>query len=759
MTTYVSTALICSNGTILNAPSGDGTSRQVVATNASGQLSFITLTTSDISNFPTLGSAAYVNTTTFCQVVNNLSDVNATAAKTNLGLATVASTGVYSDLISKPDLTVYAPLASPALTGNPTSPNQTAGDSSTKIANTNFVTSAINTVLAAAPNKNSVKYATTAALPANTYNNGSSGIGATITANSNGAVTVDGSALALNDQLLVHNEVTTANNGIYSVTQAGDSTHPLILTRRTDFDQTTEVSAGDAVYVTSGSTLAGTTWQMNTVGTITIGSSAINWTQSAGPGSYLAGTGMTLTGTTFSVNASQTQITAIGTVTTGTWNATAINSTYIVTGTSGASIPLLNGNNTHSGALTFSAAGGASAPGVHVTGKSFAGNGTTSFPQLYVNDLTNATPSTTLNTAGTAIGANVHGTPDLLNLMTDGISKIKSDYAGNLVTNAVYVGGVSSVIGLYYSGGTLLLSGIGGVTTSGAKLDSGYFLLDSSRRFGWTATTYVTGAAETVFCRKGPQNIQFGDFDGASPVAQKLSFQSVAAGNANTAAVTTTVIGSLSNGSGGGGDIVFQTTASVASSGVQNSPVTVMTLKGGTQAVQLNDASHIIVGTSTGTKFGTATTQKISFYNATPIVQPSGDLATGLESLGLMATSSTLATTRLSGALPVRETTVADATSFTPNVGTTDLCYQSNSQAGGTLTINNPTGSPVDGQTLLIRLKCTNAQTLSWGTNYVTSTDLALPTTTSSGGKYDYVLFIYNGISSKYDILDKNFGH
>jgi hypothetical protein len=101
------------------------------------------------------------------------------------------------------------------------------------------------------------------------------------------------------------------------------------------------------------------------------------------------------------------------------------------TGTSGATLPLLNGANTHSGATTFSAAGAASTPGATITGVPFAGTGTTSFPQLYVN-VNTATASTTLNTNGTALGVNSHGTSDLINLLLDGTFKFKVASDGSI---------------------------------------------------------------------------------------------------------------------------------------------------------------------------------------------------------------------------------------------------------------------------------------------------------------------------------------
>lgn len=94
----------------------------------------------------------------------------------------------------------------------------------------------------------------------------------------------------------------------------------------------------------------------------------------------------------------------------------------------------------------------------------------------------------------------------------------------------------------------------------------------------------------------------------------------------------------------------------------------------------------------------------------------------------------------------------ATATSITPNCDTTDIAHMTNTQVAGTFTISNPSGTPTDGQTLIIRLKCTNAQTFSWGTGYRFGTDLPQPTV-SSTGKTDYLGFKYNSTDSKWDCL------
>jgi hypothetical protein len=151
----------------------------------------------------------------------------------------------------------------------------------------------------------SVRLATAAALPANTYNNGTSGVGATLTANANGALSVDGVAVAVGNRILVKNEAAGANNGVYVVTDTGSGSTPYILTRATDFDSAgtgvDQIDAGDFFLVTAGSTQANTSWVQQTPLPITVGTTAIVFSQFAAPVLYSAGTGLTLTGTVFSI--------------------------------------------------------------------------------------------------------------------------------------------------------------------------------------------------------------------------------------------------------------------------------------------------------------------------------------------------------------------------------------------------------------------------------------------------------------------------
>lgn len=105
-----------------------------------------------------------------------------------------------------------------------------------------------------------------------------------------------------------------------------------------------------------------------------------------------------------------------------------------------------------------------------------------------------------------------------------------------------------------------------------------------------------------------------------------------------------------------------------------------------------------------------------------------------------------------------RVSTVADAVSIDVNADSFDQVDQTNTQGAGTLTLNNPTGTPNDGDLLTYVIKCTNVQTLSFGTSFLGSSDLALPTASTGSSKIDFLGFKYSTINSKYNYVAKTFG-
>ena len=155
-------------------------------------------------------------------------------------------------------------------------------------------------------------YATTTTLPTYTYNNGASGVGATITAVANGVLIIDGHTFTATDvtngvRILIKDE-TAGNapyNGVYVITAPGSAITPFAMIRATDYDTsgtgTNEIDAGDFLLVLSGTINANTSWVQQTLLPIVVGTTALAFTQFGAPVLYTAGTGLTLAGNQFSI--------------------------------------------------------------------------------------------------------------------------------------------------------------------------------------------------------------------------------------------------------------------------------------------------------------------------------------------------------------------------------------------------------------------------------------------------------------------------
>jgi hypothetical protein len=180
----------------------------------------------------------------------------------------------------------------------------------TGIANAVNPTDALNlqsaqTLLAQISDRQEVYYATAGALPANTYANGASGVGATLTGSVNGALSVDSVPVAVGQRVLVQNEATAANDGIYTVTATGSAGAAYILTRAADFNQASNVSTGVMIPVKAPAGATAGTVNDNRVfisvapSPVVVGTSGLTFALIGS--AYTAGTGLTLTGTVFSL--------------------------------------------------------------------------------------------------------------------------------------------------------------------------------------------------------------------------------------------------------------------------------------------------------------------------------------------------------------------------------------------------------------------------------------------------------------------------
>ena len=180
--------------------------------------------------------------------------------------------------------------------------------------------------------------------------------------------TLDGVTLATGDRVLVKDQSTGSENGIYVVQATGAAV------RATDADVSAEVTAGMFTFVAEGTTNADSGWVLTTNDTVTLGTTALTFAQFSGAGQITAGDGLTKTGNTInavgtadriSVSSDaidiaatyvgQSTITTLGTITTGTWNGTDI---AVADGGTGAS--------TAGDARTNLGAGGTQGAGVSV---------------------------------------------------------------------------------------------------------------------------------------------------------------------------------------------------------------------------------------------------------------------------------------------------------------------------------------------------------------------------------------------------------
>jgi len=126
--------------------------------------------------------------------------------------------------------------------------------------------------------------------------------------------------------------------------------------------------------------------------------------------------------------------------------------------------------------------------------------------------------------------------------------------------------------------------------------------------------------------------------------------------------------------------------------------------------------------------------------------------------IGTVATNITNVNSVAGGVIPTRVSVIADGTSISINADTADFFTQANTQAVGTLTVNAPTGTLVNAQRLILRIRSTNVQTFSWNAIFEDSDELFLPTATSGSTKYDYFGFFYNSTANKWQLVSKLLG-
>jgi len=312
-----------------------------------------------------------------------------------------------------------------------------------------------------------------------TYNNGTAGVGATLTnSGTQAALVIDGVTLNSADRVLVYEQTAPAQNGIYTVTNTGSVSTNWVLTRATDADSygpsdPDALGQGDAFFVQEGAAGAGETYVMNTEGTITFGTTAITFAQFSSAQIYSAGNGLTLTGTTFAagagtgvtVNANDIAIGQdVGTSADVTFNTVAADLTGAVTGN-------VTGNASTASALQT--ARNIALTGAVTGSTSFDGSGNVSITTTATSD-----PTITLggDLSGSATLTNL-GNATLTATITANSVALGTDTTGDYIA-AVSAGTAIDISGSGGEGATATVNvDLSELSTSTTNGDGDYFVV------------------------------------------------------------------------------------------------------------------------------------------------------------------------------------------------------------------------------------------------------------------------------------------
>lgn len=378
---------VAASGDLTLANTGAFTVAKIAGTTVSGTTGSTNVVFSNSPTLvtPALGTPSALvgtnitGTATSFTASNVTTNANLTGPITSVGNATSinSQTGTGNTFVMNTGPTMTNPIVG----------TQATSDASTKAASTAYVTTAVANAVAGVNPAMAVQAATAAASDTSgfTYNNGVSGIGATFTSGNNSAVTIDGFTFTtLGQRLLVKNDTQSpsgAFNGIYYVTtlQVG-GVSPAILTRALDFDTPSDMNNTGSIPVVNGTTNGTTSWLL-TSSITTVGTDPLTFTKfTRNPADYLlvannlsdvaskstsfnnlspmttsgdiiyggaSGTGTRLGANSTGTNeylqsvssgtptwaqvayadlsgSGSTNITTVGTVTTGTWSATTI---------------------------------------------------------------------------------------------------------------------------------------------------------------------------------------------------------------------------------------------------------------------------------------------------------------------------------------------------------------------------------------------------------------------------------------------------
>jgi hypothetical protein len=387
------------------------------------------------------------------------------------------------------------------------------------------------------------------------------GVGATLTNNgANAALVVDGVTLSNTARVLVYQQSNAVQNGVYTVTNPGNVSAQWVLTRATDADtygvgDPNKLGQGDAFFVQSGNTGAGETYILNTVGTITFGTTNLTFAQISSAQVYSAGTGLNLTNLAFSI--SNTAVTA---------------AQY--------------GNDGAVGQFTVNAQG-------QLTN---AANVSINASSISVGTLANGrTTAASANGASTIVARDANGS-FAANVITATTVNATSGNFTNITGNAV---ALTAINASNITSGTLDNARTTGNTSNSA---STIVLRDASGNFGANVITATFSGNGATLSAINASNISSGTIDNARTTAASANGASTIVARDSSGNFTANA-GTFTSISGNGVALTAINASNIASGTIANARTTAATANGASTIVLRGASGEFAAGAITGTSF------------------------------------------------------------------------------------------------------------------------------------------------------------